>query len=570
MSIVRRTYIQHHKFIENVVYPLILFFYPLVMIFQGLDLSDSTYSLANYMYFSRMEGMWVISTYVSNVVGFLLTLLPGGMTLIGMKIYTGICLSGLVLLCYFGLRRHLSPVSVFLGEMIAVGLCWIPTTILYNYLTYFFFALGLILLYEGIIRENKWYYFGAGVSLGLNVMVRVPNVTEAVLIIGLWYAMWLKKETFKATMQATGVCIAGYVAGLAAPLLAVHIQYGKTALIDMIQGLSGVASSDDTYTPWSMVSSVIHAYSRSFMWVAIVMMGILMGVLLFAVKKDKFLLIKKMIYFSGIALVLRFFWGRGMFSFRYYEDYTSIFEWGMLGLYLSLAVCLCVMAGKYYRMQEKVMAMLVFLVILVTPLGSNNYTCQNLNNLFVVAPFVIYMYRVVFKGRKNILLYPLKSFVTVIAMMILIQSIGFHFNFVFRDGMDGADRDVRLENTLAVNGIYTTEENAEDFMELSDLCNAKDYVGKEAICYGNIPGLHFVLRMPFALTNAWPDLDSYGFARMQEELQRKESPVPVVILSKDETTSEQMEDKKEFLLNYVNENGYENVFENERYCVYQY
>jgi len=570
MSVVRRTYIQHHKFIENVVYPLILFFYPLVMIFQGLDLSDSTYSLANYMYFSRMEGMWVISTYVSNVCGFLLTLLPGGATLIGMKLYTGICLSGLVLLCYFGLRRHLSPVSVFLGELIAVGLCWIPTTILYNYLTYFFFALGLILLYEGIIRENKWYYFGAGVSLGLNVMVRVPNVTEAVLIIGLWYAMWLKKETFQATMQATGVCIAGYVAGLAVPLLAVHIQYGKTALIDMIQGLSGVASSDDTYTPWSMVSSVIHAYSRSFMWVAIVMMGILMGVLLFAVKKDKFLLIKKMIYFSGIALVLRFFWGRGMFSFRYYEDYTSIFEWGMLGLYLSLAVCLYVMAGKYYRMQEKVMAMLVFLVILVTPLGSNNYTCQNLNNLFVVAPFVIYMYRVVFKGRKNILLYPLKSFVTVIAMMILIQSIGFHFNFVFRDGMDGADRDVRLENTLAVNGIYTTEENAEDFMELSDLCNAKDYVGKEAICYGNIPGLHFVLRMPFALTNAWPDLDSYGFAKMQEELEKKEAPVSVVIVSKEETTSKQMEEKKEYLLNYIAESGYEYVFENERYCVYQY
>ena len=570
MSIVRRTYIQHHKFIENVVYPLILFFYPLVMIFQGLDLSDSTYSLANYLYFSRMEGMWVISTYVSNVFGFLLTLLPGGMTLIGMKIYTGICLSGLVLLCYFGLRRHLSPVSVFLGEMIAVGLCWIPTTILYNYLTYFFFALGLILLYEGIIRENKRYYFWAGVALGLNVMVRVPNVTEAVLIIGLWYAMWLKKESFKTTMQSTGVCVAGYAAGVFVPLIAVHIQYGKTALIDMITGLSGVAGSDETYTPWSMISSVIHAYSRSFMWVAIIMMGILMGVLLFAVKKDKFLRIKKVIYFAGIALVIRFFWGRGMFSFRYYEDYTSMFEWGMLGLYLSLAISLYVMVGKYYRIQEKVMAMLVFLVILVTPLGSNNYTCQNLNNLFVVAPFTVYMYRVVFKGRKNILLYPLKSFVTVIAIMILIQSIGFHFNFVFRDGMDGADRYYRLKGTLAANGIYTTMENASAFQTLSDFCMENDYMGKEAICYGNIPGLHFMLRMPFALTNAWPDLDSYGFAQMQEELEKKEAPVPVVILSKGETTSEQMEEKKEYLLNYIDENGYEYVFENERYCVYQY
>jgi len=569
MERIRKLYIQFHKPMENIVYPVFLFLYPLVMIFQGLDVSDSTYSLGNYLYFDRMEGMWVVSTYLSNVIGWLLTLLPFGTTLIGMKLYTGLFISGLALLCYYRLKEHLSPLSAFVGEVIAIGFCWIPSTILYNYISYFLFALGLLLLYEGIIREQDKYYFIAGIVLGLNVFVRLPNVTEAILIIGLWYAMWLRKEKWQKTMAKTGICLGGYIAGVLIPFVAVHIQYGPRAFLDMLSGLSSVTQVDDTYTPLSMITSVIDAYARSFMWIAVIFVGILLGVAMFATYKEKYLVVKKIIYFGGIALVLRFFWGRGMFTFRYYEDYTSMFEWGMVGLYLSLIICIVIMVQSRFRMQEKVMAMMVFLVIVVTPLGSNNYTCQNLNNLFVVAPFVVHMYRIVFKSSKSVLAYPVKAFVAIIAGAILIQTIGFHTNFIFRDGMDGQKRNTAVEGSLTADGTYTTKENALSFQSLAAFCKEEGLTGEEMLCYGNAPGLTFLLKMPFAISTSWPDLDSYALSQLEEELAKREGKIPVIIVSNKQDVSEMAEKKRQYIMSYIAEKNYQTVFDNGMYCVYR-
>ena len=68
---------------------------------QGVDVSDSTYSFSNFLYFEQMEGMWAVSTFVSNVTGWLLTKLPFGNTLLGLKFYSTFLIGGTVLLVYF-------------------------------------------------------------------------------------------------------------------------------------------------------------------------------------------------------------------------------------------------------------------------------------------------------------------------------------------------------------------------------------------------------------------------------------------------------------------------------------
>ena len=68
----------------------------------------------------------------------------------------------------------------------------------------------------------------------------------------------------------------------------------------------------------------LDAYVRTGKWVAFIVAGIVLGLAMFYVKKDSFVVIKKVLYLAGVAVLLRFFWGRGMFSFRYYEDYSSM------------------------------------------------------------------------------------------------------------------------------------------------------------------------------------------------------------------------------------------------------
>ena len=86
---------------------------------------------------------------------------------------------------------------LFLGEIIAIGFCWIPAGILYNYLSYFFLTLGVLLLYRGLISEKDKLLFAAGVVLGLNVFVRIPNVTQMSFIVGVWmeWVFQLKTHT---------------------------------------------------------------------------------------------------------------------------------------------------------------------------------------------------------------------------------------------------------------------------------------------------------------------------------------------------------------------------------------
>ena len=121
MKQLKKIYHQYNNQITKYIFPVILFLYPFLTVNQGVDVSDSTYSFSNFLFFERMEGMWVVSTYVSNVVGWLLTKLPFGTTLLGMKIYATLLISGTALLVYCMFCKWMPEWIVFVGEMIAIG-----------------------------------------------------------------------------------------------------------------------------------------------------------------------------------------------------------------------------------------------------------------------------------------------------------------------------------------------------------------------------------------------------------------------------------------------------------------
>ena len=76
MKQLKEIYRRYYKMITKYIFPMILFLYPFMTVNQGVDVSDSTYSFSNFLFFENMEGMWAVSTFVSNVTGWLLTKLP--------------------------------------------------------------------------------------------------------------------------------------------------------------------------------------------------------------------------------------------------------------------------------------------------------------------------------------------------------------------------------------------------------------------------------------------------------------------------------------------------------------
>ena len=132
----------------EILFPLVLLIFPLLKINQGVDLTDTPYSLGNYRFFEGTRGVWVLATFLSNVAGYVLTKLPMGGTMLGMKLYTSLLISLMALTSYRFFKTKMPPFLAFAGEMAAIGFCWCPTGILYNYMTYLFFLVGAVLLFR--------------------------------------------------------------------------------------------------------------------------------------------------------------------------------------------------------------------------------------------------------------------------------------------------------------------------------------------------------------------------------------------------------------------------------------
>ena len=153
------------KLLERFFFPLILILFPLVKASYGIDLTDTGYSLGNYRFFGTEGGVWTLLTFLSGGMGNFLMKLPMGNTMLGMKIYTGLLVSLTALTGYRFFRTKMPAWLAFAGEVAAIGLCWCPTVILYNYLTYFLFLLGCVFLFRGLAGCRNGCLVLAGICL---------------------------------------------------------------------------------------------------------------------------------------------------------------------------------------------------------------------------------------------------------------------------------------------------------------------------------------------------------------------------------------------------------------------
>ena len=588
--------------LQMVVFPLILLLFPLIKISQGIDLTDTGYSLGNYRFFGQIDGIWVLLTFLSNVAGALLTKLPMGGTMLGMKLYASLIVSLMALLGYRFFKTKMPAWLAFAGEIAAIGFCWCPTVILYNYLTYLLFLAGAILLFRGLAGSRPICLVLAGMVLGLNVWVRFPNnILEASLIVAVWYYGILKKKPFKQTLGETGLCVAGYLFSFAVMLGIISVLYGSGALGDMITGVFGMAGSASDYTLGEMLFAILDAYLHGFQWMLYMILCILPGIPFFAIKEEKFLGIRKVVYCICIPLLFIVLGKWGMFNFKYYQKEAAL-QWGAVFLLVSFAVLLWMLYTRMLDANWRLIGCIALLMILVTPLGSNNHIWPVLNNLFFVAPVIFWMvYRFVRWGRTyldttgKVPLFPVKAMTAGILIAFFVQSVGIGCTYVFLDGEGGERRMYRVSDNPVLHGMHTSEMNAETLEEINAFMveNKSVYEDKKLILYGNIPGLAYYLDKAPAIYTTWADLNTSSLSQLTEELEvisdgikTQEMQRPLVIMTPAidayfsgnpdamvfwgaDKEGYNQDEKLKAIRYFMEENAYSQVFANEAFVIYE-
>lgn len=186
-----------------------------------------------------------------------------------------------------------------------------------------------------------------------------------------------------------------------------------------------------------MITSILSAYGGTLTWLMVIAVCILAGWIFFHLLPSRLEKAGKVLYCLCIPILIRLFWGRGMFTFTYY-NYRSIYEWGMLFLYLILISCCICLGNSLFFRRDRLLAFIILLSVIATPIGSNNDTMPNLNNLFLAAPFALWMLGKFFRRKlRKTEAFPVMAMSVMIVGMVFLQGIGFRSRFAFGDGIYG-------------------------------------------------------------------------------------------------------------------------------------
>lgn len=597
-----------NKYLSSVLLAVMVM-YPLRWTFTGLDLWDAGYNCINYIWFGpgHMNPSLFYSTFLANVTGRLFSLLPYGDTYAGLRFYCGLVICANVLLsALFCIRKvKFNRWAVILGELLAVSLCYSPTVILYNHLSFLLLTVTIILLYNGLTSENNICLMSAGFILGLNVFVRFPNITQAALILAVWYYFWQKKSRLKDVIYKTLICLAGFVVSFILIYVIIDGMYGNGSYFAGIQGMFGISEGAEDYSLRSMITGMIGAYIRGFRRVADMAVFAAASFVIVAV-------IRKIRYknaaesdglrwyelltaaIAGICLIV-FSVSHMLMQFDFHHYITVILTAAMF-IDLVMIICFFVMASSKADIGRKLISSLLLMQIIVLSVGSNTGISPVMNNMFLIMPFMVHYMYLFLTGCDNDTILFKRSFVpekirtlspvfrrisalviTIAILAYCIQCVMFGLGYVYEDAKNGIGGRASVTDNRVLSGIRMNEERAVWMQGLTDHINKEQLAGHDVIVYGYAPALVYYLSLK-PVIGSWPDLDSYAASSMrsdmdalEERIDKKEAECPIIIFD-ERNIKEQQEhnaEKWNILSDFMDKYGYEKMFSNSRFSVYE-
>ena len=564
---------------------MILVLLPFLHVNVGIGIADQGYNLANFEAFPDMNRTWMIATLVANLIGKFFTILPFGHTMLGMNVYCTLLLSVMSALMYFILKKEYCRYSVFAGLILAVCFSWAPKVTLYQYVSYYLFCAGAVVLVQGLRKKNRKFLFLAGVLLGINLFVRFPNALQVALIVVVLFAGIIYKSKIKDVLLDVLICIAGYGAVVLPVILMIELCWGKGSYMGMVNSLFAMTDSATAYSPFSMFYAMYNSYASNLKWFAGFFALAVIGWFVYGFLYKKVLRIFLYVLLGiAFAFILRVYWYYGILNMDY-MTYNSVYVWGVCFLFLGILILGLSLFSRKITPEQKLYSVAVLVIIFISPLGSNNALYSNYNNLYLVAPVVLGTLASLWKNgeqsenkdnahKRKVWHFSWRPIVGVASMLVsvvLLQTFLFHGFFIFGDaGMDGEAK-VTVENNRVLAGMRTTDANARMLSELTVFLTDYQVDDAECIVWGRSPLLYYAMDLDCAIGHSWPSLDSYPYEELKADLEALET-YPVIIyeamyyedLKKE---APEWEEKALLITSLLQSGNYSEVFRNDFYVV---
>jgi|CXWL01.1.fsa_nt_gi hypothetical protein len=543
---------------------------------QGLDFTDMGFWLTGYQQlytFPQGIGDGIVN-WLTYFIGHGLGVLLGG-TVLSYKLGYVLVVTATAVLTYlvlgdvFGRSRVLAALilltALYAGK--ALG-NWVG----YNNLTALFYLLGATLLYHGLVRQKLILIVVAGVVLGANVFVRLPNVLGFVLVLAIGLYAFASQWHWRKNLVWSAWFGSGFLLGMIVIWLLI-VGSGHDALY--LKGIDWIAdmAADDgsSHSGGRLIKLFLFDQALAFAYALLV---IIIGMLVANWVAGRHLLIV-----SGVmALLTGLLFGLINHMSNGYSDSG---KWVVTGICYILLMMIVV---REFRKNTSLslMAFIAGLTLFIAPLGSNNGIANAKYGLWLALPLcLMWLWQGLSMrlGKLTLKLGATRIFAGVIVLALSCQTLIATWSYTYNDSRDRASMQYGIAHPLLI-GTYTTKERAKVVGGLLDVMKQLVKPGDELLAYNQIPMLHFLTETHPYLDNSW--LELYSPKKLDSLLLEKEmrpTKLPIIVRAKGNTSSaswpvniqflNKQEARRQVFEQFERKHGYVLIWANEFFEVLQ-
>lgn len=462
-------------------------------------------------------------------------------------------------LLYRMLRPYLRPLPLTAAVLggIAFGASWVRC-VNWNAWSMLFLTMGIQCLFCGFdTEENKWFY-AAGLILGWNAFVRIPNLVFLGLVLVVFY-FFVEKGLKKAIGYCLRMTAGGVIAGITGLLFSVCFLGLEKTLADIGWLLGSTGDKESRHNIFDMVNQVLVGAADGLrQWIKYgVLLGIFIGICVLVRKRWK-----KDLTFPGAVLA-----GAAAVFIGFSRDVSTSIAPTLISVQNLLAyggMAFGVFGAVWFYHKEKRFASLCLMeafVMVAMTIGTD--TGSIFFRVYLALPAAVIV-AVLWKLKLK----ELRILAVFIVMLTLATGQNCNQNYVYHDGEHGEALDSTIDAPV-FEGVYTTASRADYVNRLIGLL--APYEEKELLTIGAFNIGHNVTNMKTFFDSAWSDLDYLSMKEFESVLEEKlaAGKAPVIVIGTEKINgSYWVPEKIEILEELVQGEGFETLYQDEWYSVY--
>jgi hypothetical protein len=346
----------------------VLAIYPFLFIWQGLSISDEGNALTIYQrILSDPKSIHdTFATWGTSLAGGAWLHFFGDMGLVGVRVAGAVISLVTLLFSYLLYRKCMRHDTFLMGTLLAFLFCFhffSPTILNYNNLSILLYAVAMVSIWYGL-ENRKWpLLFAAGILLGANIFVRLPNLLGLSLMLAIPFSGTIRKVSTAVQLKQFLAMSTGLVMSVFLMVLLMRMLGHDEFYIQSVRKLFESAQSDHGPYQWyNLLFPILKGYYQ------LLVDGTLVFLLLAG-------FVYLMIRFDGIHIHLK--WLLLVFgAIAYYRYYNEI---GIVigGRYLSfltaasfISLCLVAFNIRNSSHELRLASFLMLMIFITWPLGS--------------------------------------------------------------------------------------------------------------------------------------------------------------------------------------------------------